>query len=58
LIISLATFMSLTALYFFGGAVIHDFSLSLLLGMIVGTYSSIFVASPLLTLKKREAVHE
>jgi SecD/SecF fusion protein len=58
LIISLATFMSLTALYFFGGAVIHDFSLSLLLGMIVGTYSSIFVASPLLTLKKRKAVHE
>ncbi|MCW5200591.1 protein translocase subunit SecD, partial [Desulfobulbus sp. F4] len=58
LIISLATFMSLTALYFFGGAVIHDFSLALLLGMVVGTYSSIFVASPLLTLKKREAVHE
>ncbi|WP_417910250.1 protein translocase subunit SecD [Candidatus Electronema sp. PJ] len=58
LIISLATFMSLTALYFFGGAVIHDFSLALVLGMVVGTYSSIFVASPLLTLKKRKSVHE
>lgn len=57
LIISLATFMSLTALYFFGGSVIHDFSLALLLGMVVGTYSSIFVASPLLTLKKRKTVH-
>ncbi len=57
LIISLATFMSLAALFFFGGAVIHDFSLALLLGMVVGTYSSIFVASPLLTLKKRANVH-
>jgi SecD/SecF fusion protein len=56
LVIALATFMSVAALYFFGGAVIHDFAFALLLGMIVGTYSSIFVASPLLTLKKREAV--
>ncbi|MGR0480493.1 MAG: protein translocase subunit SecD [Candidatus Electronema sp. V4] len=52
LIIATATFMSLTALYFFGGAVIHDFALALLLGMIVGTYSSVFVASPLLPLLK------
>jgi SecD/SecF fusion protein len=58
LIISLATFMSLAALFFFGGAVIHDFSLALLMGMVVGTYSSIFVASPLLTLKKRANVHD
>lgn len=35
-------------LYFFGGAVIHDFAFALLAGVVVGTYSSIFVASPIL----------
>jgi len=35
-----------------GGEVLHDFSLALLLGVIVGTYSSVFVASPLLILWK------
>jgi len=35
-------------LYFFGGAVIHDFAFALLAGVVVGTYSSIFVASPVL----------
>lgn len=35
-------------LYFFGGAVIHDFGFALLAGVVVGTYSSIFVASPIL----------
>jgi len=34
------------ALFFFGGEVIHDFSLAMIMGVIVGTYSSIFVASP------------
>lgn len=33
------------ALFFFGGEVIHDFSLAMIMGVIVGTYSSIFVAS-------------
>jgi preprotein translocase subunit SecF len=32
----------------FGGEVLHDFSLALLFGVIVGTYSSVFVASPIL----------
>jgi preprotein translocase subunit SecF len=36
------------ALYFLGGGVIHDFALALLIGVTVGTYSSIFVASPIL----------
>jgi preprotein translocase subunit SecF len=31
-----------------GGSVIHDFAFALLVGVFVGTYSSIFVASPLL----------
>jgi len=34
------------ALFFFGGEVLHDFSLAMIMGIIVGTYSSIFVASP------------
>src|SRR4030043_1793873 len=38
------------ALFFFGGEVIHDFSLAMIMGVVVGTYSSIFVASPLVLL--------
>ncbi len=53
-VISLTTAMVLLSLYLFGGSVIRDFSLALLIGVVVGTYSSIFVASPLLTLGKRE----
>jgi len=37
----------LVALFFFGGEVLHDFSLALIIGMLIGTYSSIFVASPI-----------
>jgi preprotein translocase subunit SecF len=36
-------------LYLFGGEIINGFSFTLLVGIIVGTYSSIFVASPLLS---------
>jgi SecD/SecF fusion protein len=50
LVTSLTTAMVLVALFFFGGSVIHDFSLALLLGVMVGTYSSIFIASPVLSL--------
>ncbi|MCI5217891.1 MAG: protein translocase subunit SecF [Candidatus Electrothrix sp. LOE2] len=50
---SLTTSLVLAALFFFGGSAIHDFSFALLIGVIVGTYSSVFIASPLLTLKKR-----
>jgi preprotein translocase subunit SecF len=40
-------------LFFFGGAVIHDFSFALLIGVVVGSYSTIFIASPIvLTLEK------
>ncbi len=37
-------------LFFLGGTVIHDFSFALLIGMVTGTYSSIFVASPIIIL--------
>ena len=42
------TFLAVFFLFIFGGEVTRDFSLTLLLGMIVGTYSSVFVASPLI----------
>jgi len=51
-IVSLTTLLAVIALFFFGGEVIHDFSFALMLGVLVGTYSSIFVASPILILWK------
>jgi SecD/SecF fusion protein len=48
IVVSLTTILVLVALFVLGGTVIHDFSLTLLVGIIVGTYSSIFIASPLL----------
>jgi len=52
IVVSLTVVLVLIALFFFGGEVIHDFSFALLVGVIVGTYSSIFVASPILVLWK------
>ena len=52
LIVSLTTLLVLVSLFLFGGEVIHDFSFALLMGVLVGTYSSVFVASPLLILWK------
>ena len=45
LMTSITTLLVLIALFVFGGEVIHDFSLALILGVVVGTYSSIYVAS-------------
>ncbi len=45
---SLTTFFVILTLYLFGGEIIYGFSFTLLVGIIVGTYSSIFVASPIL----------
>lgn len=50
LITTLTVILVLVPLTIWGGEVLHDFSLALLLGVLVGTYSSIFVASPLLLL--------
>jgi preprotein translocase SecF subunit len=47
LITSITTLLAIAAILFFGGPVLFDFSLALFLGVIIGTYSSIFVASPL-----------
>lgn len=50
IITSFTTFLAALALFLFGGEVIHDFSLAMLIGIIIGTYSSIFVASPVVLL--------
>ena len=45
---SLTTFFVVLTLFMFGGEIIHGFAFTLLVGVVVGTYSSIFVASPVL----------
>ena len=58
LMTSLTTMLVLIALLIFGGEIIHGFAMALIIGVLVGTYSSIFVASPV-TLKlgiSREAL--
>jgi preprotein translocase subunit SecF len=42
------TFLTAISLYLFGGPVLHGFSFALVVGIIIGTYSSIFIASPIL----------
>lgn len=44
------TLLVTISLFFFGGVVIHSFALALMMGVIVGTYSSVFVASPIVYL--------
>ena len=50
IVTSLTTFLAALSLFFMGGEVIHDFALALVVGVAVGTYSSIFVASPIVAL--------
>ena len=45
---SITTLLALLALFFLGGEVIRPFAKTMLIGVLVGTYSSIFIASPLL----------
>ncbi|MFA5984299.1 MAG: protein translocase subunit SecF [Methylococcaceae bacterium] len=44
---SLTVFLVLVSLFFLGGEIIHNFSIALLFGVVFGTYSSIFIASPM-----------
>ena len=48
IITSLFTGITMGALYFFGGPAVHGFAITMLIGIVVGTLSSIFVASPIL----------
>ena len=45
LVTSLTTLIVLIALFFFGGQVIHSFALAMIIGVVIGTYSSIYIAS-------------
>ncbi|MBE9528569.1 MAG: protein translocase subunit SecF [Proteobacteria bacterium] len=51
---SLTTLMALASLLIFGGEVLYDFAFTLFIGVLVGTYSSIFIASPVLLFWDRE----
>jgi len=48
LITSVTTLLALFSIYIFGGAILKGFSFAMIIGVIVGTYSSIFVATPIL----------
>ena len=50
LVTSLTTLLVLFALFFFGGEIIHGFATALIVGVIIGTYSSIYIASSTLML--------
>jgi preprotein translocase subunit SecF len=53
IVTGISTLLALGALMAFGGEVLFDFSFALIIGLIVGTYSSIFVASPIVYVWKR-----
>ena len=52
---SLTTLLALLALFMFGGEVIRSFTAAMIFGVVIGTYSSIFIAAPLLILFKMRA---
>ena len=47
LMTSLTTLLVLISLFYFGGEIIHSFSIALIIGVLIGTYSSLYVASPI-----------
>jgi len=51
---SLTTLLTVTMLLLFGGGAINDFAFALFIGIIVGTYSSIFVATPVVLMWHKE----
>ena len=58
IITSTTTLLAISALYIFGGGLIKDFAEALFIGIVVGTYSSIFIASPIfLFMAKRHELH-
>tara|TARA_B100000029_G_scaffold509136_1_gene597619 strand:+ start:732 stop:1643 length:912 start_codon:yes stop_codon:yes gene_type:complete len=52
LITSVTTLLALFSIYIFGGAILKGFSFAMIVGVIIGTYSSIFVATPILKYTK------
>lgn len=53
---SVTTLLAVVVLYLFGGSVLRDFALVLIIGVVVGTYSSIFIASPILLMWRRRGL--
>ena len=49
------TFLTVLSLFFFGGEVLHRFSFALVVGILIGTYSSIAVAAPMLVAWQQSA---
>ena len=52
IITSITTLLALLSIYFFGGTILKGFSLAMILGVIFGTYSSIYIANPVLVYLK------
>jgi preprotein translocase subunit SecF len=51
---SLTVLIVLVALFFLGGSVIHNFAFAMIIGVIVGVYSTVFIASPIMVLLNRD----
>ncbi len=58
IVTSLTTFLASVSLFLFGGEVIHDFAFALVIGVVVATYSSIFVASPIVALWEEKTLNK
>ncbi len=54
IVTSVTVFLVVLALFIFGGVVLRDFALAMMLGVLVGTYSSVFVASPIVYAWRKE----
>ena len=52
LITSVTTLLALFSIYIFGGSILKGFSFAMIIGVVIGTYSSIFVATPILNYTK------
>ncbi len=55
LLTSMTTLIVLLALFFLGGEIIHNFAFAMIIGIVIGTYSSIFVASPIVLANHNKA---
>ena len=55
IVTSLTTFFVVFILYLYGGEVIHHFAFAMIIGVLVGTYSSVFVASPIVVRMESES---
>jgi preprotein translocase subunit SecF len=58
IVTSLTVFLTCLSLLFFGGVVLKEFALALTIGVVVGTYSSVFVASPIIAIWRGEKMVE